>query len=243
MQSLRATSLATALIIATTAFAHGQTSTSRQQSTRAGDGGMRVRITYENLTKSQVFSPSVFFTHNSSATPLFKEGTPASFGLMRIAEEGNAGPLLSAEIVKKLGGPYGTAVQGISTPPGASRTVDIEVTREHPMISGAWMLVMTNDGFSGISGINASELTAAKTMDLFAFDAGTENNNEKKSHLIAMMGTERDPENGTVTKHSGIRGDSDAPADWKFDTSKPVARLTIAPLRGDETTGAGGGRR
>jgi hypothetical protein len=125
-----------AFAVSAAASALAQTSTSSQQSTKAGDAGMRVRITYENLTTGQVFSPSVFFTHNSSAPPLFKEGEPAMFGLMRIAEEGNAGPLLSAEIVKKIGGPYGTAVQGISTPPGAKRSVDIEVTRDHPMISG-----------------------------------------------------------------------------------------------------------
>jgi hypothetical protein len=73
--------------------------------------------------------------------------------------------------------------------------------------------------------------------------AGTEKNNEKKSHLIAMMGTERDPENGVVATHQGIRGDADAPADWKFDTAKPVARITLAPVRSGETTGSGGARR
>jgi hypothetical protein len=149
---------------------------------------------------------------------------------MRIAEEGNAGPLLSAEIVKKIGGPFGTAVQGISTPPGAKRSLEIEVTRDHPMLSGALMLVMTNDGFTGINAVNAYELSQPRTFDLMAYDAGTEKNNEKKSHLIAMMGTERDPENGVVSKHQGIRGDADAPADWKFETDKPVARITIAPI-------------
>jgi hypothetical protein len=100
------------------------------------------------------------------------------------------------------------------------------------------MLVMTNDGFTGISGVNAGELTAPKSMDLFAYDAGTENNNEKKSSLIAMMGTDRDPENGVVGKHPGIRGDADAPSDWKWDISKPVARITLTPLRSNETVGS-----
>jgi hypothetical protein len=167
---------------------------------------------------------------------LFKEGQPASFGLMRIAEEGNAGPLLSAEIVKKIGGPFGTAVQGISTPPGAKRSIDIEVTRNHPMVSGAWMLVMTNDGFTGVNAFNAYELTQPRVLDLMAYDAGTEKNNEKKSHLIAMMGTDRDPENGVVALHQGIRGDADAPASWKFDASKPVARITISPIMASEAT-------
>jgi hypothetical protein len=224
-------------LLSTTALA--QTTTSKPGGTSAmSDSAKRVRITYENLTKGQTLSPSVFITHNSSAPPLFKDGQKATFGLMRIAEEGNAGPLLSAEIVKKIGGPFGTAAQAISVLPGQTRTLDIEVTKDHPLISGAFMLVMTNDGFSGINAVNAYELTGPKSMDLMAYDAGTEKNNEKKSHLIAMMGTARDPEEGVITHHQGIRGDADAPASWKFDTDKPVARLTIAPLD-NVTVGSG----
>jgi hypothetical protein len=239
MKSHSLLALITASGVLVSAGAFGQTSTSRQDSSDAmANGGKRVRITYENLTKSQAFSPSVFVTHNSSAPPLFKEGQKASFGLMRIAEEGNAGPFLSAEVAKKIGGPFGTAVQGISTLPGHKRSVDIEVTQDHPMLSGVWMLVMTNDGFTGINAINAYELTQPRTLELMAYDAGTEKNNEKKSHLIAMMGAERDPENGVVAKHKGIRGDADAPADWKFDPDKPVARITIAPIAASDMTGS-----
>src|SRR4051812_24085066 len=54
--------------------------------------GKRVLITYENLMAGQALSPSVFFSHNASAPKLFELGKPASFYLMRIAEEGNAGP-------------------------------------------------------------------------------------------------------------------------------------------------------
>jgi hypothetical protein len=208
-----------------------QTATSRHESSDAsGAGAKRVRITYENLTTGQAFSPSVFITHNASAPPLFKMGEKASFGLMRIAEEGNAGPLLSAVVVKQIGAAFGTAVTAISALPGQTRSVDIAVDRDHPMLSGAFMLVMTNDGFTGINGVDVYNLREAKTMDLMAYDAGTEKNNEKKAYLIAMMGTERDPEEGVVSQHKGIRGDADAPADWKFDPSKPVARLTITPI-------------
>jgi hypothetical protein len=102
----RLTLAVVAMTMSAIGFGFSQTSTSSQQSSQAaGSSAKRVRITYENLTPSQAFSPSVFFTHNASAPPLFKEGQPAVFGLMRIAEEGNAGPLLSAEIVKKIGGP------------------------------------------------------------------------------------------------------------------------------------------
>lgn len=63
-----------------------------------------------------------------------------------------------------------------------------------------------------------------------AWEAGTEKNNEKKAYMVSFMGAERDPENGVVQKHAGIRGDADAPAEWKFDVAQPVARLTIAPI-------------
>lgn len=78
--------------------------------------------------------------------------------------------------------------------------------------------------------MDAYGLTAAKTMDLMAWEAGTEKNDEKKANLIALMGVGRDPENGVVARHKGIRGDADAPAEWKFDPAKPVARITIAPI-------------
>jgi hypothetical protein len=192
--------------------------------------GKHVRITYENLTAGQVFSPSVFFSHNRAAPALFELGKPAPFGTMRIAEEGNAGPLLSAVVTKTFGGAFGSATQGISVQPGKSRSVDLEVTPAFPMISGIWMLVMTNDGFTGIGNVNAYALTKPMTMMLFAYDAGTERNNERGDFLIAMEGTGRDPEGGVVARHTGIRGDADAPGAWKFDPAKPVARITITPL-------------
>jgi hypothetical protein len=206
--------------------------------TDAPGRGRMVRITLENLTKSQTLSPPVFVSHNDKAPPLFREGEKASFGLMRIAEEGNAGPLLSEVVTKRIGEAFGAVGSGTSVLPGQSRVIELEVTREFPKISGATMLVMTNDGFTGINGVDAYALREPHRMDLMAYDAGTERNNERKSHLIAMMGTERDPEDGVVKHHEGIRGDADAPAAWKFDPSKPVARLTIAPMAGAEMTGS-----
>ena len=42
-------------------------------------------------------------------------------------------------------------------------------------------------------------------------------------------GNMRDPENGVITLHTGIRGDADAPIAWNFDPSL-VARVTITPV-------------
>jgi hypothetical protein len=188
----------------------------------------RVQITYENLTAGQAFSSAAFFSHSPAAPPLFAEGKAASFGLMRLAEEGNPAPLL-AGIVKTLGGAYGSATEHVPVPPGGKATVYLEVSREFQLISGAWMLAMTNDGFSGVHDIQAWSLDKPIEIDLFAWDAGTENNNEKGDFLIAMEGTARDPENDVVRRHEGLRGDADAPGSWKFDPQRPVARVTIAP--------------
>jgi hypothetical protein len=227
--------LSLGLFSTTAAFAQSRPTA---DSMNAQGEGKRVRITIENLTTGQTLSPPVFVSHNAKAPTLFKEGEEASFGLMRIAEEGNAGPLLSAVVTKNIGDEFGAVGSGTSILPGQSRVVELEVTREFPMVSGAAMLVMTNDGFTGINGLNAYELTAPRRIEAMAYDAGTEKNNERKSHLIAMMGTDRDPENGKVQMHAGINGDADAPAEWKFDMDKPVARITITPLSGVEATGS-----
>lgn len=172
----------------------------------------------------------MFVSHNRAAPALFEPGKPAPFGTQRIAEEGNVGPFLSGQVINTLGGAFGSAVSGISVPPGRSRTVELEVTPRFPLVSGMFMLVMTNDGFAGASAVDAYAVTQPVTMMVMALDAGTERNNERGTHLIAMEGTERDPENGVVAPHQGIRGDADAPGAWKFDPARPVARITITPL-------------
>ena len=194
-----------------------------------GPDTKRVRITYQNLTPGQGFAPSVFMSHNAAAPKLYAMGGRASFGLAQLAETGNVGPV-AVEAGTMAGKSVGKPAIGLPTMPGGTGYVDVEVSRAHPMVSGAWMLGMTNDGFSGISGVNAYELDRPRTMDAMAMDAGSEKNNERKPYLVALMGTQPDPERGTVKRHAGIRGGADAPAAWKFDASRPVARVTITPL-------------
>ena len=189
----------------------------------------RVRITYENLTTGQAFSPSVFMSHNSSAPPLFTMGGRASHGLARLAEDGNVAPI--ADMAgQMMGRSTHHSMIGLPTMPRRTTTVEVEVSRSHPMVSGGWMLSMTNDGFTGINAVNAYQLREPRTIDVMAYDAGSERNNERRSYLVALMGIQRDPENGTIARHSGINGRADAPAAWRFDPARPVARVTITPL-------------
>ncbi len=194
-----------------------------------GSNTKRVRITYQNLTPGQGFSPSVFMAHNAAAPKLWAMGGKASFGLAQLAEGGNVGPIAGMAGMAK-GKTAGNSTIGLPTMPGKAGVVVLDVSRSHPMVSGAWMLGMTNDGFSGVSAVNAYALTKPMTMIVPAYDAGSEKNNERRPYLVALMGTQADPEGGTVKRHAGIRGGVDAPAGWKFDPSKPVARVTITPL-------------
>ncbi len=220
------------LMIAGTLALLSSTSVFAQNATAPAEGERRILITYDNMTTGQEFSPSVFFTHTSSATPLFKEGEKASFELMRLSEEGNISPAIVGAAMK-LGTGYGQVVTALPTAAGKNSKVEINVSKEFPLISGAFMLGKTNDGFSGVTSINAYELKEPLSVDLVAYDAGTEKNNEKKASLIALMGTDRDPENGIIAKHTGIRGDADAPASWKFDVNKPVGHITFTPVSAD----------
>lgn len=189
-----------------------------------------IMITIENVMTGQPFSPSYFEAHAAGAAPLFKLGDKASDALTAVAEGGNIG-MFSVGAAKNEMSTVGDASLAIHTLPGQTRTLYIHVDEAHPLIDGVWMLGNTNDGFSGFSGVDAYALTAPTTVEVLGYDAGSENNNEKKGFLGALGGgNDRDPENGVITQHAGIRGDADAPKDWNWDTNAPVARVTFTPL-------------
>jgi hypothetical protein len=189
-----------------------------------------VKITIENLTKGQPFSPSFFESRGPDAPALYKIGDKASDALVAVAEGGNIG-MFSVGAAKDMGAKLGDAQLAIHTLPGQIRTLFVHVDAKHPLIDGVWMLGNTNDGFSAITAVDAFNLTAATTIDVLGYDAGSEKNNEKKGFLGALGGgNDRDPEDGVIALHTGIRGDADAPKDWQWDVTKPVARVTITPV-------------
>jgi hypothetical protein len=60
-------------------------------------------------------------------------------------------------------------------------------------------------------------------------DAGVPFLFDKKEDLPALGGLGRPEEKLPIRRHTGIRGDADAPADWRWDVAKPVARMTVTP--------------
>jgi hypothetical protein len=192
--------------------------------------GKAIMVTIQNVLTGQPFSPSFFEARSTDSTPLFTLGEKASDALTAVAEGGNIG-MFSVGAAKNEESKLGDAALAIHTLPGQTRSFIIHVSENHPLIDGVWMLGNTNDGFSGVSAVDAFALTAPVTVDVLGYDAGSEINSEKKGFLGALGGgNERDPENGVVTVHTGIRGDADAPKDWNWDVAAPVAHVTFTPL-------------
>jgi hypothetical protein len=186
-----------------------------------------VMITIENLTTGQPFSPSFFSTRAAGAAPLWEMGKTAPDNLVSVAEGGNIGGF-SGDAAGRIGKDIGDASLAVHTLPGQTRMLTIHVDAAHPVIDGAWMLGNTNEGFSGFTGFDAYNLTGTKVLEVRGYDAGSEKNSEKKGFLGALGGgNARDPENGVITFHAGIRGDADAPKAWQWDVAKPVARVTF----------------
>jgi len=220
-----------AVAIAAPAFAQdAMSSSARVSGDQMMTTGKTLEITITNMLTGQPFSPSFFESRSVDAEPLFQLGGKASESLVAVAEGGNIG-MFSVGAAMNKNSLLGDAQLAIHALPGQSRTVYIHVDAEHPFIDAVWMLGNTNDGFSGFTGFDAFHLSAPMTFDVRGYDAGSEKNNEKKGFLGALGGdNDRDPENGEISFHTGIRGDADAPIAWNWDASGPVAHITITPV-------------
>ena len=191
------------------------------------DAGRTIKITIKDVITGQPFSPTYADSHTAAASPLFKLGDKASDALVAVAEEGNIG-MFSVLAAKNTDSSIGDAQLAIHTLPGQTRILYVRVDSKHPLIDAVWMLGNTNDGFSGFTGFDGYDLKGSATLDVRGYDAGSEKNNEKKGYLGALGGGNmRDPENGVITYHTGIRGDADAPKTWNWDVNGPVAHITF----------------
>ena len=182
-------------------------------------------VTITNLTKGQIFSPPVVYTHRSSFD-LFTPGEPAIPELAGLAEDAANGPLvalLSAE--PKVGD---VAVGGGVVMPGESTTVRIRAWGRARNISALGMLVTTNDAFfAGERRVPAF----SSTTYAMAWDAGSEANTQDCAHIPGPPcgnGGVRveDGAEGFVYIHAGIQDREDlssAEHDWR----NPVAKITV----------------
>lgn len=150
-------------------------------------------------------------------------------------------------VIASASGPSAPLLPGAGNATTVTLTVPL-ATIADTRLSLAVMLGNTNDGFSGLSGETLADMPMARsrTLDLLAYDAGTERNSESadtvpgpatagSGGLRQAFSSLRDDMTGTVHVHPGVAGQDDGLLGsalrgiHRWDN--PVARLTIRRTR------------
>lgn len=194
-------------------------------------------VTVENLTSGQPFTPPLVAAH-SDQVDVFEVGEGASEGVMQVAENGNAEPL-----VAMLSGSDAVWSHVMGDGPvlaGESATVTIQAP-QGSLLSVVFMLICTNDGFSGVDS-RPMPASGSATVEAGAYDAGTEQNTEDFADIVPpcqeLVGVSSDDEGtgvsnpnlaerGIVAMHSGIVGGTDLTVN-DHGWTEPVARITVS---------------
>jgi Spondin_N len=171
-------------------------------------------VTITNLTGGQIFSPLGYVIHKNGYHA-FQLGMPASIGLEKLAEAGDATDFINEANTNPNMFNCGKGVGMITA--GKSETVMI--TADVP--ETAWgevsltlmtMPVNTNDALTGINAMNISALEVGESMtiDTLAYDAGTEKNTETAASIPGPAGNGegfnavRDEAEDAVKGHQGV---------------------------------------
>ncbi|MBA3296375.1 MAG: spondin domain-containing protein [Acidobacteria bacterium] len=206
-------------------------------------GQKRYRVTIENLTIGQPFSPGVAVTHTQKAS-LFQVGSTASAGIRAIAEDGDPSVAVAAlagqpgiDEVVELTSP----VHRVGGPGPTTLTFEIGASANANRLSLAVMLICTNDGFTGLDGIKLPGGFSPDVYSTAGYDGGTEANNEQFTQIVDPCqaigpvaappdGNGRVATSGVIAHHPGVLGVADlkiAQHGWRG----PVARILVERLK------------
>ncbi len=203
-------------------------------------------VTVENLTETgQHFTPPLIAIHRG-ALGFFSVGSPASFGIQQIAENGNLDPMLERVSGSRHVSSYGVAVSGMGLEgplaPGEAVTISLTADPGSQFVSFVSMMICTNDGFTGVSGAKLPNQVGEELhLYLSGYDAGTEINTQDFADLVppcpVLSGvSSSEPgtgmsnpdlaENGVITHHDGI-GDYGDLTPAAHGWTGPAAKLTV----------------
>ncbi|MCL2914679.1 spondin domain-containing protein [Shewanella corallii] len=190
-------------------------------------------VTITNLTANQPLSPVATLQHNDDVQ-LWMAGEMASVALEKLAEGGDTSDL------SELQGVTGTVSGSGAVGPGATDTISMEIPEARVAnLAVITMLVNTNDAFTGVQGIDLTDLAIDESMSYrtMAYDAGTEANSEAKGTMPGPadggegFNASREGDVDRVHIHPGVISmddglmDSVLSASHRFDN--PVAMITI----------------
>ncbi len=206
-------------------------------------------ITLTNLTEGvhgesgQTLSPAIFAAHPAGVT-LAAVGQPANDAIVALAEGGDTSGLEA--LATAAGANVMIAMNADMTRrytmPGQSTTVTLTADMTNSSLSVGSMLVSTNDAFIAVIDeplFDEDGMPVSTTIDLMAYDAGSEDNTEMASDIPGPLGldeatdppgsNERVPtEGGVIAAHEGIQGGGDVTEAFAWD--EPTAMLTITPV-------------
>jgi hypothetical protein len=208
-------------------------------------------VTVKNLTHGSHFTPLLVAAHDAN-TSLFKSGQVATTSLQAMAEGGSISAL-SSDLTSSGATLNENPAGGLLAPGGETTTTMINTNgTNNSYLSVVGMVLPSNDGFVGLNHWKIPSKAGTYTMNINAYDAGTEANNEllgaANAGAIGVLGAPGAPSgsagtngtgaatddtNRTVHIHRGILGDTDSNGGVSdFDSRvhrwlNPVARITV----------------
>ena len=206
-------------------------------------------ITLTNLTEGvhgesgQTLSPAIFAAH-PAGVKLAEVGQPANDAIVALAEGGDTSGLeaLATAAGANIMIAMNADMTRRYTMPGQSTTVTITADMTNSSLSVGSMLVSTNDAFIAAIDVplfDEDGMPVSASLDLMAYDAGSEDNTEMASDIPGPLGldeatdppgsNERVPtEGGVIAAHEGIQGVGDVTEAFAWE--EPTAMLTITPV-------------
>ena len=197
------------LIVGQAAIAHAQSATYQV----TFEGKWTTTATPDGVPSGAHFSPLIGAVHNDQVT-FWSSGGTASAGIESMAEIGGTSTL-KAEINNAKPDALSVIEQAIPFGGTVAATVDFTVTATYPRVTLVTMVAPSPDWFVGVAGLSLldaqGDWLASKTVELFPYDAGTEEGTE-----FSPINPATSPQ-GTITSIKGI---------GKF-SNEPVATLTF----------------
>ncbi len=178
-----------------------------------------------NLTNGIWYTPFLVAAHPAGSS-LFTSGQPASASLQAMAEGGDISGLVAD--MQAMGATIAENPAAGLLPPAMSANVDMNTDgTDNVMLSVVAMLLPTNDAFAGLNSMPIPTAPGTYVVDLPAYDAGTEANDEMITGggMPGAAGIPADPgglagtggtgaaaadANSSVHIHRNILGDTDA---------------------------------
>jgi hypothetical protein len=193
-----------------------------------------------NLTAGQPLSPPALLAHRAGYK-LFNVGKPSSIGLEYLAEGAQTQPLIDGAMATGTIAAYATGSAPIG--PGGSATIMLNIPASADLsslyLSGASMLVNTNDAITAVRGASLHSLAVGEyaTQTLISYDTGTEANDELGAHIPGPAGggegfnADRNDISDYVAVHPGVISHDDGLATSALSSIhrwlNPVARIRI----------------